>query len=191
MIKAIIFDCFGVLVNDVMRTKANEVSEFSPALAENIFALMRAADRGIISRDEQVQQFAVNMGMSVEEVDKMLARGEARNESLLAEIPRLKKHFKIGLLSNVASRAWVEERLGKANVKKLFDAVIVSGEEGVIKPEPEIFLIAAERLKVKPQECLMVDDLQKNIDGAKAVGMLGIQYVSNAQIISFLNKVTK
>jgi len=191
MIKAIIFDCFGVLVNDVMRTKANEISELNPELAENIFALMRAADRGIIGRDEQVQQFAVNLGMSVEEVEKMLARGEVRNEALLAEIPRLKKHFKIGLLSNVASRAWVEERLGKANVKKLFDAVVVSGEEGVIKPEPEIFLIAAERLKILPQECLMIDDLTKNVDGAKAVGMLGIQYVSNAQITSFLNKVAK
>jgi len=68
---------------------------------------------------------------------------------------------------------------------------VVSGEEGIIKPEPEIFLIAAERLKVKPEECLFIDDIERNVEGAKAVGMIGIQYVSNAQIISFLEKVTK
>ncbi len=56
----------------------------------------------------------------------------------------------------------------------MFDDIVISGEVGLRKPEPEIFQLAAERLGLKPAECVFVDDLQLNVDGARAVGMTAI-----------------
>jgi putative hydrolase of the HAD superfamily len=59
---------------------------------------------------------------------------------------------------------------------ELFDAVVISGEEGVRKPDPEIYLLAARRLGVPPEVCVFVDDLAVNIRGAAAVGMIGVHH---------------
>jgi epoxide hydrolase-like predicted phosphatase len=56
----------------------------------------------------------------------------------------------------------------------MFDAVVISGEVGLNKPEPEIFRLGAERLGVPPEECVFVDDLRENCEGAEAVGMTAI-----------------
>jgi putative hydrolase of the HAD superfamily len=58
----------------------------------------------------------------------------------------------------------------------MFDAVLISGEVGLRKPEPEIYLLAAERLGLSPKDCVFVDDLKINVRGAVAVGMVGIHH---------------
>ena len=58
----------------------------------------------------------------------------------------------------------------------MFDAVLISGEVGLRKPEPEIYLLAADRLGLTPKECVFVDDLKINVRGAAAVGMVGIHH---------------
>ncbi|MFZ5850950.1 MAG: HAD family hydrolase [Actinomycetota bacterium] len=60
----------------------------------------------------------------------------------------------------------------------LFDAVVISGEVGLRKPEPEIYRLAAERLRLAPEECVFVDDLTVNVQGAVAVGMVGVRHTS-------------
>jgi HAD superfamily hydrolase (TIGR01509 family) len=57
---------------------------------------------------------------------------------------------------------------------ELFDAVVISGEVGLHKPQPAIFLLGAERIGVEPADCVFVDDLRENCAGAEAVGMTAI-----------------
>ena len=54
---------------------------------------------------------------------------------------------------------------------KLLDGMVVSGEEHCIKPDPRIFRILFDRYGLRPADCIFIDDLQTNIDGALAVGM--------------------
>ncbi|MFZ5871002.1 MAG: HAD family hydrolase, partial [Actinomycetota bacterium] len=54
---------------------------------------------------------------------------------------------------------------------EMFDAVVISGEVGMRKPEPEIFTHVCDLLELPPSVCVMVDDLPWNVDGARAVGM--------------------
>jgi putative hydrolase of the HAD superfamily len=56
----------------------------------------------------------------------------------------------------------------------LFDLVVDSSEEGIRKPDPEIYLRTAERLFVEPEQCVFLDDSAANVDGATAVGMRGV-----------------
>lgn len=57
---------------------------------------------------------------------------------------------------------------------EVFDAVVLSGREGVRKPEPEIFRLTARRLGVRPEACVFVDDIAVNVEGARTVGMAGV-----------------
>jgi putative hydrolase of the HAD superfamily len=78
---------------------------------------------------------------------------------------------KTGLISN----SWGEGlAYDDGMLEELFDAVVISGDVGLHKPEPEIFRLGAERIGVPPEECVFVDDLRENCAGAEAVGMTAI-----------------
>lgn len=62
----------------------------------------------------------------------------------------------------------------------MFDEIVISGEVGLRKPEPEIFHLAADRLGLRPEECVFIDDLELNIHGARALGMTVIHHSSYA-----------
>jgi epoxide hydrolase-like predicted phosphatase len=75
---------------------------------------------------------------------------------------------KLGLLSN-ANRGWTD-RL-RARCGDLFDDVVVSGDVGLAKPDPEVFRLAARRLGVDPTACLMIDDQAQHLESAGRVGL--------------------
>jgi HAD superfamily hydrolase (TIGR01509 family) len=62
----------------------------------------------------------------------------------------------------------------RSTFPELFDAVVISGDEGIHKPQPEIFRLGAERVGLPPAECVFVDDLRENCEGAEAVGMTAV-----------------
>jgi putative hydrolase of the HAD superfamily len=68
----------------------------------------------------------------------------------------------------------------------LFDAVVISGEVGMRKPEPGIYLHAANLLGVETPQCVFVDDLGPNVRGATAVGMVGVHHVTPTQTLAEL-----
>jgi putative hydrolase of the HAD superfamily len=71
----------------------------------------------------------------------------------------------------------------------IFDAIVVSGDVGLHKPEPEIYLLAAERAGAEPGTCVFVDDLRENIAGAEAVGMTGVLHRDPAETLERLEQL--
>jgi putative hydrolase of the HAD superfamily len=76
-----------------------------------------------------------------------------------------------GIRTALLSNSWGATGYERDRFPDLFDAVIISAEVGLRKPEPEIYLFAADRLGVAPSACVFVDDLLANVEGARAVGM--------------------
>lgn len=70
-----------------------------------------------------------------------------------------------------------------------FDAIIESSMIGVRKPEPRFYEIACETIRVKPQECVFLDDLGINLKTAAAMGMTTIKVTSSAQALADLSRV--
>jgi putative hydrolase of the HAD superfamily/hydrolase len=93
---------------------------------------------------------------------------------------KLAGEYKIGMLSNI-NRDWMDTSFPFFESEKLFDELVLSGDVNIIKPDPEIFKLAADRLGVEPNECIMIDDVADNIDGAKLAGMYGIVHTSITQ----------
>lgn len=65
---------------------------------------------------------------------------------------------------------------------KLFDEKLFSCQEGIAKPDPEIYRRALNRLNLQPQEAVFIDDRQENIDAAKALGIHGVLFQSPQQV---------
>ncbi len=103
----------------------------------------------------------------------LLARmfaGSRLDETMLGLLRRLHADgVPTGLLSNSWGGGYPTELFGE-----MFDAVVISAEVGMRKPEPRIFLHAAGLLGLDPQECVFIDDIQANISAAEALGFAGI-----------------
>lgn len=190
MIKAIIFDCFSVLIGDTVKAAANDLLMRDKAAGEEFFAAARAADRGGVSLDITNQVQAELLGITTDQLQAMRDEGEVRNVNLINYIEQeLKGKYIVGLLSNISSRARLEERFLPGELDRVFDDVVASGDVGVIKPQPEIYEIACARLGVLPQECVLIDDMPAFCEGARAVGMQAIQFITNEQALADLGQL--
>lgn len=179
--RAIIFDCFGVLITDVLKSIRDELYERDQNAALEVDQLVRAANLGVISPRESNQKVAAILGVPYEDYRARIDGGEVRNTKLLDYILELRKTYKTAMLSNISSHS-LDKRFTKDELATYFDEVIVSGDVGFAKPSPEIYDIAAKRLGVEPEECVFIDDRELFVSAATSVGLVGIVYTDFVQL---------
>ncbi|MFI6595129.1 HAD family hydrolase [Nonomuraea sp. NPDC050536] len=80
----------------------------------------------------------------------------------------------------------LEAHLDLLGLTYFADAVVSSARVGVAKPDPRIYEIAAEQAGVPPERCLFVDDRLENVEGARALGMIGVHYTCVADLAAAL-----
>ena len=85
-------------------------------------------------------------------------------------------------ITNFASEKWALTSKRFPFLVSSFIDVVVSGDEGTIKPDREIFERLLQRNALSAENCLFIDDTEKNVAGAKAVGMDGVQFKSPQQL---------
>ena len=188
MIKAIIFDSFSVLIGDATKLASGELWHADPERAKQYQAVAHTLDKGVITEEEAGPILAGLLGMTAEALQELRNKGEVRNVELLGYIENsLRGKYKLAVVSNISSRARLDQRFLPGELDRLFDVVVASGDVGYIKPQPEIYHIVAERLGVAPEECVMIDDIVDFCDGARAAGVQAIRYLTNRQAITDLN----
>ncbi len=174
MIKAIIFDCFGVLVAGSLEQFIDKHFSEDEKLAHEAHRINDRASLGHISYKDQLEQFAEMSGTTLEQVKKEMDKNP-RNALLIKYInDNLFGKYKLGFLSN-ASDDWLEELFTKDDLK-MFDNFVLSYQVGLAKPHPKIYEIAAKGLGLDARECLFIDDIERYCEGAEEVGMKAICY---------------
>jgi putative hydrolase of the HAD superfamily len=137
-------------------------------------ALLRRLEAGELTEEQFGPLFGPILGVRDDRHEGLVERlfaGMQPEESMIAALPRARAAgVKTGLISN----SWGRGRYDRASFGKLFDGVVISGEVGLYKPQPEIFRLGAERIGLTPEECVFVDDLRENCEGAEAVGMTAV-----------------
>jgi len=172
MIKAVIFDCFGVLIGDALKLEADKLwAAGREKEAKEFHDLLRAADLQLISVEETRQREAELLGLSIDELAKIVKTGEAVNWPLVDYIRSIKSQYKIGMVSNINGRSYIEAHFESGILDELFDVIVTSGEVGYVKPAPEIYQAALDRLGISGQEVVMSDDVEAYANGAAAVGI--------------------
>lgn len=180
MIKALIFDCFGVLTTDTWRAFCDSLPP--DADVGKARELNKQYDAGLITKQEFVDQVYEATGQHPRQIEEMLSNEIAKNSILIDYIRELKsRDYLIGLLSNVAT-PWITDTFLSPEEQEIFDAMIFSYEVGMTKPDPRIFMLVCERLRVGPHEAVMIDDIESYCEAAKAEGLKAITYQDFSQL---------
>jgi epoxide hydrolase-like predicted phosphatase len=93
-----------------------------------------------------------------------------------------------GLTTGLLSNSWGNE-YPREGWDQMFDAVVISGEVGMRKPEAEIYTHVLDLLGVRPGETVFVDDLQPNVDAAEALGLVGVHHTSYDETAATLERL--
>jgi epoxide hydrolase-like predicted phosphatase len=93
-----------------------------------------------------------------------------------------------GLRTGLLSNSWGNE-YPREGWDQMFDAVVISGEVGMRKPEPEIFAHVLELLGVRAEETVFVDDLTPNVRGAEAAGLVAVHHTSYDETVAELERL--
>ncbi len=182
--KLIIFDFFGVISTEVAPQWFRRY--FPPGEADRRkMALCVPADRGDIDDTEYFCRLGTLTG---EEPGQVMADWLAlavMNRPLLALMARLRACCKVALLSN-APAGYLHQVLRREHLYTAFDAILISSEEHLVKPDPAIFRLLLDRLGVAPEEAVMIDDNAGNLRGAAEAGIGGILYTGVPQLLEAL-----
>ena len=195
-IRAIILDFGGVLLHPgdpaVHEQLARELGISVDTLRREIFVgpLSLAAQRGEISPQELWATLAQQWGLPPEKGEWLAQRfweGIRIDTDLADWLRQRKRRYRTGLLSN----AWSDLRdlLHRLGIADAFDAMVISAEEHLMKPDPAIYRLMLERLGVEPDEAVFVDDRLENVHAAHALGMRTVQFRHRDQAMAELRNL--
>jgi putative hydrolase of the HAD superfamily len=204
-VEAVIFDFGGVLTSSPFEAFARFETERGLPVdiirrtnaanhLENAWARFERAEVDIETFDALFAAESLALGAEVRGRDVLpLLQGDLRPKMVEA-LKRIKAQFRTGCITNNlpanAIGSMTRRTLYVAEVMALFDYVIESAKIGLRKPDPRIYQLMVETLKVDPKNCVYLDDLGVNLKPARQMGMTTIKVTSGAQAIAELEAAT-
>ena len=179
--RGLLVDFGGVLTSNVFDSFRAfcEAEGLDPQTVRRLFredpralAELRRLEVGDLDEEEFARRFGPLLGVARTEglVDRLFAGMEPDG----AMVDGVKRARRAGVRTGLVSNSWGAGRYDRDAFPELFDGVVISGEVGLHKPQPEIFRLGAERIGLLPSDCVFVDDLRENCAGAEAVGMTAV-----------------
>jgi putative hydrolase of the HAD superfamily len=200
--RAVIFDLGGVVFPspiDVFRAYEREQGLPERFLSEVVLTdpdggAWARLERGELSVPEFCTEFEVecaHAGQTIDATAVMNAVGEgfAPRPEMVVAITAIRGH---GLKTGALTNNWVAEEPregGTDSLVNVFDVVVESAVEGVRKPDPRIYELACERLGVRPDDSVFLDDLGVNLKAARALGMTTIKVADPVDALAELAEV--
>lgn len=197
MIKTVIFDIGNVLVNfhwrEMFKEKGLEGETFDRvAKATTQSPIWCEIDRGILNYEEVLDAFV----KSDREMESEIRRALENTYSIITKrdfaIPWIcdlkERGLQVLVLSNFGKKL-IDDNADVMEFLSYTDGGILSYKEHLLKPEPEIYELLLDRYGLKAEECVFIDDLQGNIDAAKAQGIHGIVFQNYEQAVTELNRM--
>jgi glucose-1-phosphatase len=183
-VKAVIFDVGRVLVHWEPAVVLDGIRQVSQVDIPQLREIWRAVDHdlgtGALDR-RAFHRYLVEQAGTTPDWDQFydaFCRGLCRHDEMLAYAAKLHASgVPIGIISNTndVHTVWLREHVPEF---ARFQAVVFSSDVGLLKPDPAIFRVALERLAVRPQDALFVDDIGEYVAAAEGTGMAGIVHVS-------------
>jgi epoxide hydrolase-like predicted phosphatase len=195
-IHSVFIDFGGVIVRtedkEPRRLQAEKLGLTSRDLEKIIFESesSQRASTGEITEDDHWQAVAESLAVTRAEVDKITAEffsGDRADISLIDFLRSLRPERKVCLISN----AWSGLRtfVTRQKLDDVFDAMVISAEVGLIKPDPRIYRLALAKLGARPEESVFIDDVPANVDAARSAGMVGIEFAQPEKVLEELKQI--
>ncbi|SEK51994.1 HAD family hydrolase [Streptacidiphilus jiangxiensis] len=195
--KAVLTDFGGVLTTDVFASFRAYSARLTgdPHTVERLLREDETVTRALVDHERGRLPQA---GLETALADALRARGtNVSPVGLLAAISAdirpdlgmvaaLRRLHAAGVPVALVSNALGDDLYRDVDLPSLCDVAVISSEVGERKPGRRIYAIACERLGVAPTDCLMIDDLQQNLDGAARLGIRGLHHVDGAATVHSL-----
>jgi putative hydrolase of the HAD superfamily len=149
--------------------------------------LLIGLETGEIPEDEFEERFGAILGVASPAgmIGRLFAGGRS-DEAMQGAVARARA---AGVRTGLISNSWGTGRYDRILLARLFDGVVISGEEGMRKPDVRIYELGAERIGLAPRECVFVDDLEFNLAPARELGMATVHHVQSARTIAELERL--
>lgn len=198
-IKAVVFDIGGVLEITppvtVFERWEKRLGHSDGYFEKKIQNISHAGAIGTITEAEYRLQFGEILQLDQSQVNLFMDEMWAEylgtlNVELTQYLNGLRANYKTGIISNsfVGAREREQELYGFENMT---DLIIYSHEVGICKPDHKIYELTCERLDIKPQEMVFVDDLQENVDSASVLGIQAVLFTSTDQAIADVERLLR
>ena len=202
MIKAVVFDFGGVMTTTTMPERVRAMVQtlgIDWKIVEDGFGrYRRQMDGDFMTMDEMYARIWADAGVSIapEVQAKIISEDQAsflyRNESTLAWMRDLKaRGFRIGILTNMCTDFARRFRETFPDFIALADAMVISGEERLYKPQREIYDRLRERIGCASDELCFIDDAEANCQGAREAGWQAIRFSSTDQAAAAFEDLLK
>lgn len=177
--KNIVFDLGGVLfARDPRKFEPEFIKFFSYIMLPEMPKFWEEYDRGVSTYDQVLTSLAEYNACSRELANTNLRRSILTQEAIPATVALIEElkasNHKLYVLSNMSLE--FIEFLRQQPVYRHFDGEVISCEERVIKPEPEIYALLEQRYDLKPSTTLFIDDRKANVEAAIARGWGGYHF---------------
>ncbi len=190
----IITDLGGVLITVHQQDMCEQFARYSSLSAEEIGRHFTPAvvtgfeidlSRGLMAPQRFYELISKELrlrNLSFKDFERIYSDRFTRKEETIELLRKLGEKYLVAMLSNTNAMHYPYWSKVLGVDMNLFKELILSFQVGLMKPDKEIFLAAAKRLKVKPEQCVFIDDVKEYVNAAKKVGMRAIHFVSASQL---------
>lgn len=183
--KALIFDFFDVIHSDFFQ---GWLRKHGMPREGAVHQASVEIDHGRIDVAEFLNRLSQITGQPAADIKAQFDELSKVDHDLTNLIRGLQDKYQIALLSN-ASSVVVRHIMSQHDLESLFHEIVISSDVDMIKPDPKIFEHTLAKLGVKPSEAIFIDDNIKNVEGAQAVGITGIQFTDTPSLRADLKKL--
>jgi putative hydrolase of the HAD superfamily len=200
MIKAVIFDMGGVVCSSVGSEQvydflAEKLKVAKKEIMSQLNDLEREYQQNKITRGELISTFLSRLKKVGHFSPKgFYMEGYEENSPINKEVMELakdlRKKYKVGMLTNTINEHYEVHR--KRGDYQIFEEYLVaSNKVRMRKPHKEIYLYTLDKMGVKPEEALFIDDKERNLETARKLGMKVILAKNPKQIVADVEKILK
>lgn len=186
MIKAVVFDLSEVLLHGLLGTEKYLHEKYGLKIAKNDWVIneFEKLFHGEITEEQYFQALIkkYSWNITIQQLKKAIRENFKEIKGTRRIIEELKHNgYRLGLLS-VHAKEWVKYCEEKYGYHKLFDSVLYSFEVSVSKPNRIAYDFILAKLKIKPLECVFIDDKVRNIQAAAELGIKTIQFINHIKL---------
>ena len=184
-LQGLLVDWGGVLTTDVFSSFQsfcrNEGIE--PTLIRDLFRhdpegrrALFELETGELTEPEFEQRFGELIGLHEDRISGLIDRMFGGMKADIAMFDAVRAAKAAGKRTGLLSNSWGVDRYDRTHFPQMFDAVVISGEEGIRKPDRAIYDLAVERMALPAEQIVFVDDLPGNLKPARDLGMATVHH---------------
>ncbi|MFZ5364975.1 MAG: HAD family hydrolase [Patescibacteria group bacterium] len=194
MYKWILFDQANVLTHHVFTTKKLYCTDHQCFPAKDLEKIyytekFKLFELGKIDSTELISSFLkeYKLCLTVQGFRRLYRKSIEPIAGMKELVESLRQNFRLATWINEGAE-WAEHKFDALGYRHFFEANIISGDLGVAKPNEEFYVKALQIVGADPKECLFIDDLEKNCQGARALGIDSIQFFTPDRLKQELKK---